>query len=87
MVKRIKNNKKLFLIAILVFVGGSITGVAAYNVYANQVSYDNTTSGLISTKVDDAIDELYDKANNIWCKKGYTKGSDTAAGYTCEVNE
>ena len=49
-----------------IFLGLIISGVGVYalTVTAGQVAYDNTTSGLTSTNVKDAIDELYDKAEN-----------------------
>ena len=61
--KLLKDNKKLIFIIILVFIVGGLTGVVAYSVYANKVTYDNTQSGLQSTDVQGAIDELYTKAN------------------------
>ena len=63
MKKLIKNKKLLFGIIIGLVLGVSITGVIAYSVYANKVTYDNTQSGLQSTNVQDALDELYTKAN------------------------
>ena len=61
--KLLKDNKKLIFIIILVFIVGGLTGVVAYSVYANKVTYDNTQSGLQSTDVQGAIDEIYTKAN------------------------
>ena len=61
MKKLIKNKKLLFGIIIGLVLGVSITGVVAYSVYANKVTYDNTQSGLQSTDVQGAIDELYTK--------------------------
>ena len=62
MKKLIKNKNLLFGIIGFV-IGISITGAVAYSVYANTVTYDNTQSGLQSTEVQGAIDELYTKAN------------------------
>ena len=66
MKKLIKNKNILFGIIGLIL-GVSITGVVAYSVYANKVTYDNTQSGLQSTDVQGAIDELYTKTAS--CKK------------------
>ena len=53
---------------VVAFVLGLIisgTGVYAATILfaSNQVGYDNTSSGLTSTNVQDALDELYTKAN------------------------
>ena len=69
MKKLIKNKNILFGIIGLIL-GVSITGVVAYSVYANKVTYDNTQSGLQSTEVQGAIDELYTKANT-WIDPSY----------------
>ena len=62
--KKLMKNKKL-LFGIMGFVIGiSITGVVAYSIYANKVTYDNTGSGAQSTDVQGAIDELYIKTDN-----------------------
>ena len=63
-VKRfIKSNIKLVVAFILgVIISG--TGVYAAILYASSdVSYDNTSSGMSATNVQDALDELYTKAN------------------------
>lgn len=64
MKKLIKSNIKL-IIGILIGMVLSITTVYAATILfaSNQVSYDNTTSGLSSTNVQGAIDELYTRAN------------------------
>ena len=64
MKKLIKSNIKL-IIGILIGMVLSITTVYAATILfaSNQVSYDNTTSGLSSTNVQGALDELYTRAN------------------------
>ena len=64
-----KNNIKLIIgIIIGIIISGSI--VYAYDLFANSVGYDNTTSGLKDANnqdvdnVQDAIDVLYSRANN-----------------------
>ena len=59
-----KNNLKFIL---GIFLGLMITGITAYalTVPAGQISYDNTTSGMTSTNVAAALDELYTKAENV----------------------
>lgn len=85
MLYKIKDNKKVVLFLTLVFIFGSITGVTAYAVYSRDVLYDNTTSGLQSTEVQGAIDELSGKIDGIECRKGYTKSGSTATGgYICK---
>ena len=59
--KLLKNNKKLILGIIVGLVISIVTGVAAYTLYADSIAYNNTTSGLTSTNLAGAIDELYTK--------------------------
>ena len=62
--KKLKENKKFILIGFIlgVFLAGT-TGVLAATYYASKdVTYDNTESGMTSENVQDAIDELYNKA-------------------------
>lgn len=75
---RMKKTKKFLLgnIKIVVaFILGAIisgTGVYAAILYASSdVGYDNTSSGMTATNVQDALDELYTKANSdsFWLKK------------------
>ena len=47
------------------------------------VSYDNTNSGLTSTTVQDAIDELYTVASTLNCRPGYIKQNDLGHLYEC----
>ena len=53
---------------------------------SNEVNFDNTSSGLSSTNVQNAIDELYDSINN-GCFGGYSKGTETGGTYTCNYKE
>ena len=55
--KYLKTNFISFIIALIIF--GSIGVYAAITFPSNDVSYDNSVSGLKSTSVKDAIDELY----------------------------
>ncbi len=50
---------------------------------ADQVGFDNTGTSLSSTDVQGALDELYTKANNLWCKSGYTKQNENGRTYEC----
>ncbi len=57
----IKDNYK-FLIGVIVGLLLSGTGVYAANtIYSKNVTYDNSSSGLTSVNVQDALDETYDK--------------------------
>ena len=61
--KRIKGNYKLVL---GVIIGIMISGVGAYaatTISSSNISYDNKSSGLTSTNLNGAIDELYEKSD------------------------
>ena len=58
--KLIKNNKKL-LFGVIIGVLLTSTTVYAVQAIATSIAYDNTTSGLQATNVQDAVDELYTK--------------------------
>ena len=61
----IKNNSKL-LLGIIIGIAISGTGVYATILYASSdVGYDNTGSGMSATNVQDALDELYTKSQNV----------------------
>ena len=70
---RMKKIKKLLLgniktvVAFIlgVIVSGTTVYAATILFASNQVGYDNTSSGLTSTNVQDALDELYTKAQNM----------------------
>ena len=68
--KKLIEDKSILYAIIGLILGVSITGVVAYSVYANKVTYDNTQSGLQSTNVQGAIDELYTKTNT-WINPSY----------------
>ena len=57
----LKNNIISFVIGTMIF--GAIGIYAVVTFPSNEVSYDNTSSGLSSTNVKDAIDELYKSCN------------------------
>ena len=61
MKKKISN---ITFIGVLVFLVAISVTAATYLYNANEVSYDNTKSGLVSTDVQSAISELYTKCNN-----------------------
>ena len=54
---------RVFWCLITVLVVGTVSVVAATYFPSNQVTYDNTASGLSSTNVQGAIDELYAKCD------------------------
>ena len=59
--------KKNYKLLIGIIIGSIITGTTVYAatvLTSNQVSYDNTSSGLNSTTVKNALDELTEKAKN-----------------------
>lgn len=58
----VKQNMFAFILGGLIF--GSIGVCAATFLSSSSVSYSNATSGIASTNVQDAIDELYNKAKN-----------------------
>ena len=63
-VKKIFKNNYKILIGLILGVIISVGGVyAAATISGSTVSYSNTTSGLSSTTVQDAIDELYNKTD------------------------
>ncbi len=71
----IKKNYK-FLLGILI--GAIITATSAYavtSIASSSVAYNNTTSGLSSTNVKDALDEIYSIQNS-----GDAKASDILSG-------
>ena len=62
MKKIIKKNYKIIL---GIIIGGIISGVGVYaatTISSSNISYDNSKSGLTSTNLNGAIDELYEKA-------------------------
>ena len=66
----LKNNIKLI---IGIFIGILISTVSVYaagELFASNITYDNTTSGLTSTNVQSALNELGEKVNN-WIDPSY----------------
>ena len=61
--KFIKNNSKLLIGIIIGMVLSGTTVYAATQIMASDVLYDNTNSGLTSTNVQAAVDELTTRAN------------------------
>ena len=51
-----------FILGAVIFSG--IT-VAAYSLASKDVEYDNTSSGIEATNLQDAVDELYERMNNV----------------------
>lgn len=85
--KFLLGNIKTVVSFILGIIISGVTVYAATIIASNQVGYDNTSSGMSATNVQDAIDELYTKANSIECKKGYAKQNETSSGYECNKIE
>ena len=71
-----------FIIGVLI---GIPTVYAATTLFAaNQVGYNNTTSGSSATNVQDAVDDLYARAKGQNdCKLGYTKQNENSTSYEC----
>ena len=89
----IKNNIKFIILIIICLVGSSITTLATnYLFNSNEVSYDNTESGLHADEVQGAIDEVFQHATDyseIKSKIGtgsLTTTSNTLIGGINEVN-
>lgn len=61
--KLLKNNIKVIIAFVVGVIISGGTVYAATILAANQVGYDNTTSGITSTNVQGALDELYTRAN------------------------
>ena len=57
----ISSRKVIFLIGLVLGLISVPAVYAANTIYAKNVTYDNSSSGLSSTNVQDAIDETYDK--------------------------
>ncbi len=67
-----------------------ISGVGAYavtTISSSNFFYDNSVSGLTSTNMKDAIDELYEKVNNKPCQVLKGKGKDTSDEIICGTEE
>lgn len=78
---KVKENYKTvetFLLGGIIF--GSIGVYATVKLTSSEISYDNRLSGLKSTTLNGAIDELYEKANA--CETGSTGSGNLIAAYT-----
>ena len=67
----LKKNYKLLIAFLLGLIVSGTTVYAAILHNSNEVSYNNRTSGLSSTTVQDAIDEINNVCNSR-CPEGYT---------------
>ena len=63
-IKKVLKNR-LFLFALGILISGSVSVLAVTYFPSNQVTYNNGTSGLKSTDVQGAIDELYNTCSNV----------------------
>lgn len=73
-----------------VIIGVIISAVGVYaaaTIPSSNVSYDNSASGLTSTNMKDAIDELYEKVNNKPCQVLKGTGKDTNDEIICGTEE
>lgn len=81
--KNAKQNIFSFILGAIIF--GGISAYAATILSSSSVSYSNTNSGLSSTNVQGAIDELYNKAKNPVTTATATK-EQILSGQTAWVN-
>ena len=76
--KLLKNSLFTFILGAIIF---GTTGVIAATLLASNISYDNTSSGINANNVQDAISELYTKANTSYDEYNgsttYTPNSNT----------
>ena len=70
--KKIFKNR-IFIFVLGVFIASSISVLAATYFESSAVTYDNTESGLSSTNVQGAIDELYNECLNMKKAGSYLK--------------
>ena len=61
----IGNIKTVVAFILGIIISGTTVYAATILFASNQVSYDNTSSGMSATNVQDALDELYTKAQNM----------------------
>ena len=66
-VKKIINKKIIITVLITMIISITIGVKAATMFSSNDVIYDNSSSGTTSNTVKEALDELYEKANNCGC--------------------
>jgi hypothetical protein len=62
-VLKLLNSNKKFILGIILGILLTSTTVYAVTALATSISYDNTSSGISATNVQDALDELYTRAN------------------------
>lgn len=85
--KKVTNKFKIALVFII-GLAVTTTGVyAAATLLSKDISYDNTTSGLTATNMQDAIDETYEKLKTPVgsCPVGYKLVEKSDGGYLCTV--
>ena len=89
----IKNNIKFIIVIVICLVGSSITTLATNYIFnSNEVSYDNTESGLHADEVQGAIDEVfqhatdYSEVKNTIGTGSLTTTSNTLIGGVNELN-
>ena len=83
-IKKILKNR-IFLFVLGILISGSVSVLAVTYFPSNQVTYNNGTSGLKSTDVQGAIDELYNEVNTE-CAGGVTVnilGKKVEIGLSC----
>lgn len=67
--KRINNKFKIILVIIVsIIIFSGISGYAVYNYFAYEVKYEKEDG--TETSIEDALNELYSKKDNIICKMG-----------------
>ena len=69
-IKKILKNR-IFLFVLGILISGSVSVFAVTYFPSNQVTYDNKTSGLKSSDVQGAIDELYNTCSSAVSSGGY----------------
>lgn len=62
--KQIKENTKFIIVIMICIFGSAISGYAASSINSSEVKYDNSASGLTSTNVQAAIEELNNNATD-----------------------
>ena len=62
--KQIKENTKFIIVIKICIFGSAISGYAASSINSSEVKYDNSASGLTSTNVQAAIEELNNNATD-----------------------
>lgn len=83
--KIITDNIKILIAFVLgVLISGGTVYAATILFAAKDVTYNPSNSNLQSTNVQDAIEELYKKANDAYCTNGKTKQNETDYSYECK---